>query len=262
MSAEEPAIKPNFLVRLFVMGLPLGILIMAALSFAVYFNKRNAALEPKASKYADLMRRDINAEDLQRYAKILSKDIGERSAAQKENLETAASFVESTMGFDNMGYQVQRHEFEEDGHAVTDLTVDLVGKSDPSSIVLVIASYAGDKDDTGAAAAALMNLAHSFTGTSHNRTLRIVAQGSLINRPPRFPKFVSIHTGNVKDHEKAHHGVILFSGPDEHSEPSTLGPESDPRSLKLTLWDVNLADPEKAVSKVKDIAAAITSLLK
>jgi len=259
---SDPPITPNPFVRIFVMGLPLGILIMAALSFVLYFQKRNAALEPKSSKFADMMRRDINAEDLQRYAKILSKDIGERTPAQKDNLETAASFIESTMGFDNMGYQVQRHEFAEQGVASTDLVVDLVGEDKPREIVLVIASYSGDKDDSASSMAALMSLAHHFTGTKHSRTLRFVAQGKPVAPQPRFPNFISINTQNVKENEAAHHGVILLNGPQGQQEASSFGPAMARESLKLTLWNVDVvANPEKSVSYLREIAAKITTLL-
>jgi hypothetical protein len=259
-----PETKPaaNSVVRFLLTAFPLGLVIMGALSFVIFFSKRNALLEPKASKYADMMQRDINAADLQRYAKILSTDIGERTPAQKDNLDTAASFMESTMGFDNMGYRVKRSEYLEEGNTITDLTADLVGKANPESVVLVIASYAGGKDDSASAPAALMSLAHQFTGTSHKRTLRFVAQGSLINRPPRFPKFVDIHPENVKSFEKTYHGVILYSGPSAASELSTLGPANDPASMKLTLWDIDVTgDPEKAVAHLRDIAKEISKLL-
>lgn len=258
---ESAPAKPNFLVRLFVAGLPLGILIMAALSFVVFFHKRNARDGSESSKYAGMMQRDINAEELTRRAKILSQDIGERSPAQQENLEAAASFVESTMGFDNMGYRVQRHEIMEDGRVVVDISADLTGTSDPESIVLVAASYAGAKDDSAAAVSALMSIAHQLTGTRHRRTLRFVAQGTPVNRAPRFPKFVSLHSEHIKEGEHVHHGVILFDGKDERSEESTLGPSSDPKSMKLTLWDVDLTDAEKGAAHVRDIAASILRLL-
>ncbi len=86
---------PNRWVRWFVMGLPFGLIVMGALSFIFYFQKRNAARESHPSKFASMMRRDINLEDYRRYVKILDKDIGPRTFEHPGNVEAAQSFIQS-----------------------------------------------------------------------------------------------------------------------------------------------------------------------
>ena len=69
-AVDSPAV--GRLIRFLVCGLPLGLFIMGALSFVIYFQKRNAAKElpTKPSQLSAMMRRDINADDLARYRRI------------------------------------------------------------------------------------------------------------------------------------------------------------------------------------------------
>jgi hypothetical protein len=119
-----------------------------------------------------MLRKDLDAGDFTRYARILTQDIGERTLANPDHLDAAASFIESTMGFDNMGYAVQRQGFEAQGKPLVNLVADLPGKSKPDEIVLVFASY--DQADA-AGVSALMCVAHALAGTTHARTIKFAA---------------------------------------------------------------------------------------
>jgi hypothetical protein len=176
MSPDEsdPVTRVNPLVRWFVVGLPLGLLIMGALSFVIYFQKRNAkeAALLAPSRYAVMLRKDLNLADYQRYLRIFEQEIGPRTTDQPENIEAAQSFIESTLGFGNMGYQVVRREIEAAGKACIYFEVELKGSNSAGRVHLVTARYDGINSRD---IAALLCLANAFTGTQHRDTIRFVA---------------------------------------------------------------------------------------
>lgn len=169
-TASAP-MKPGGIVRAFLIVLPLGLAFMVPLSLWIYYQKKHQP-EPAASQYAAMLRRELNADDFARYVRILTQDIGERTLAKPDNLDAAASFIESTMGYDNMGYAVQRQAFEAHGKPVVNLLAELTGKSKPDEVVLVLADYDA-ADATGIAA--MMCVAHALTGSGHARTIRFAA---------------------------------------------------------------------------------------
>lgn len=178
MSTEEK-IKPSPIVRWFIVGLPLGLIIMGALSFVIWNQKRYAKAHPPASKFASAMRRDLNLVDYRRYVEIFKNKIGPRTLDMPENIAAAQSFIESTLGFDNMGYQVTRTEFERDGNPCAHIAVELAGRKSRNNFVIVTADY---RDVHHEDIAALLALAHAFTGTEHAKTIRFVARfGELKN---------------------------------------------------------------------------------
>jgi hypothetical protein len=166
-----PAQKAGCMVRAVLIALPLGLSFMVPLSLWIYYKKKHQPA-PATSQYAAMLRKDLDAADFARYARILSQDIGERSLAKPDNLDAAASFIESTMGYDNMGYEVQRQVFEAQGRPLVNLVAELPGKSKPDQVVLVFASY----DQTDAAGvSALMCVAHALAGSTHARTIKFAA---------------------------------------------------------------------------------------
>jgi hypothetical protein len=173
-ASEEPANpeqKAGCLIRAFLIALPVGLGFMVPLSLWIYYQKKHQPVA-STSQYAAMLRKDLNADDFTRYARILSQDIGERSLAKPENLDAAASFIDSTMGYDNMGYAVQRQSFEVQGKPAVNLIAELPGKKAPNEVVLVFASY-DEADARGIAA--LMCVAHSFAGTPPSKTVQFAA---------------------------------------------------------------------------------------
>ncbi|MFZ4766935.1 MAG: hypothetical protein ACOYMN_18435 [Roseimicrobium sp.] len=171
IDSETTAEKPGLFVRAFIIVLPLGLALMVPVSLWIYY-KRKYQPEPAASQYSAMLRRELNAEDFARYAQILAVDIGERSVAKPDALEAASAFVESTLGYDNMGYAIQKQGFEVAGKPLVNLIAELPGHTKPQEQVLVIAAY-DEADASGIAA--LMSLAHALTGTEHARTIRFAA---------------------------------------------------------------------------------------
>lgn len=170
----DPAPRANPLVRWFVVGLPLGLLIMGALSFVIYFNKRHAkeAALKAPSQYAAMLRRDLNLDDYRRYIRIFENEIGPRTTEKPENIAAAKSFIESTLGFGNMGYQVLRREIGERDARSEYIEVELKGQDSSGVVHLVTARYDGTKSRD---MAALICLAGAFTGTVHRQSIRFVA---------------------------------------------------------------------------------------
>ena len=170
---KQPKSKVNPLVRWFVVGLPLGLAIMGALSFLFYFHKRNLEnAPPKPSKFAGMLRKDLSLDDYRRYMSAFRERIGPRTAEKPDNFAIAASYLDSTMGFDNMGYQVVRREFDLNGVKREHIDAELPGHAEPKHLVLVTARYDGTRDED---LAALLCLASAFTGTEHRATVRFVA---------------------------------------------------------------------------------------
>lgn len=172
MDNQPPTPAVNPLVRWFIVGLPLGLIIMGALSFIFYFQKKKAREHPPSSRYAEMLRKDVNLEDYRRHFSVFTQTIGPRASDKHENVEAAESYIKSTLGFDNMGYQVLRREFEMNGKSYSHIIVELTGKKSPDHVVLVSARYDGEKSED---IAALLILAHAFTGTAHGNTIRFVA---------------------------------------------------------------------------------------
>jgi hypothetical protein len=169
---SPPTEKPGCIVRAFIVALPLGLAFMVPLSLLIYYQKKHEPA-PATSPYAALLRRDLNPEDFKRYVLELTQESGERSPAQPDKRrDAAASFIESTMDFTNMGYEVQRHPFEAHGRPMANLVAELPGRTKPDEVVLVLADYDG-MDAKGIAA--LMCLAHALAGSEHARTIRFAA---------------------------------------------------------------------------------------
>ena len=167
---QEP-VKPGMAVRLFLIVLPVGLAFMVPISLWIYYQKKYAP-PPAASQFAVMLRRDLNAEDFARYRRILEQDIGERSVKQPEHLAAAEAFIESTLGYDNMGYAVRRLPFDAQGREMSNYVAELPGTARPQEVVLVLASY--DRADASGIAA-LLCTAHALTGQPLERTVRFAA---------------------------------------------------------------------------------------
>lgn len=168
-SAPSPA-RAGRAVRAFIIILPIGLAFMVPISLWVYYQRKHAA-EEATSRLAPMLQRELNAEDLTRYVQGF-QSIGDRTLANPDNLKAASKYVESTMGFANMGYNIQRQEFEAGGHALANVLAELPGKKGNQDTVLVLADY--DAPDPSGIAA-MMCVAHAMVGTTHNRSIRFAA---------------------------------------------------------------------------------------
>ncbi len=171
-------------IRFMVLGLPIGLLILGVLSMLFTYSRRDAApLDPNEAERleaAALKRRPVSREDLANSLEILTRRIGERHLGKPEALESAALWLESTLGGGNIGYLVERHSYEAGEAVVRNLVAELPGRSRRAEIVVVGAHYdtvpgSPGANDNGSGIAALVSLARAFAGDPQGRTVRFVA---------------------------------------------------------------------------------------
>ena len=186
-SPTMPFLSPQQTVRVFILGLPIGLILSGILAMFIYF-RVDAIREQNADRVP--IRRALNDADLRAHVRTLAAGIGPRHAGVPETLSSASKYIQSTLGPANLGFKVSRHEFEQEGQTFFNLLVDVPGAPGPRSeeIVLVTAGYDTVPESPGANSnatgiAALMSLAQSFAGSASARTLRFAA---LVNEaPPR-----------------------------------------------------------------------------
>lgn len=176
--------KEGALIRFLIVALPTGLLVLgvAAMVFTQFRGERepddpNEAIRLEA---AALNRRPVSAEDLSRSVEMLAKRIGERHVGKPEALESAALWLESTLGGGNIGYVVERHAFEVAGGVLRNLVAELPGSGKREEIVVIGTRYDTGTDPSqaelgGSGVAALLALARAFAGDPQERTVRFVA---------------------------------------------------------------------------------------
>jgi hypothetical protein len=235
-----PAQKAGCMVRTFIIVLPLGLSFMVPLSLWIYYQKKHQPA-PATSQYAAMLRKDLDAEDFTRYARILSQDIGERSLANPDHLDAASSFIESTMGYDNMGYAVERQGFESQGKSLVNLVAELPGKSKPNEVVLVCASY-DEADASGVSA--LMCVAHALAGSTHARTIRFAAVVEAAGGFAILKEKRSAGSSNLKN-------IIRIGGPASTSDRSA---DSAPvQAFPITTFE----QPGQALERLQELQRLI-----
>jgi len=252
MEAEPSSITPSGrLVRLFVGGLPLGLIIMGALSFVFYFEKKNRP-EPVSSNLATMLRRDINAEDFAKYTNILIQDIGPRNNQHHDNLEAACAFASSTMGFDNMGYQVRRLEYQVEGRVMANIIASLRGKSRTRETVLVLAPYDSTEANApaeAAATAALFSVAHALTGSTPAREVQFVA---VVNSAEKDPKAngCTLLAGELASEGRVVTDIVALA---PMFETGNLPPEWSTAKVETLTVDADLNDGPAVVARLDEI---------
>jgi len=169
-SGQDEIQKPNALIKWLVGGLPLGLIVMGVLSFVIWFHKKKERA-PIVSEFAAMLQKDVNTADFDRYVRIIAEEIGRSNMSEGEKGEAVATFVESSMSMDNMGYEMLRKGYENDGLAIYG---ELPGKNRSAPPVVLVAQLQDAYKDRSRAncLAAMMSVAHSLTGTQQTRTIR------------------------------------------------------------------------------------------
>lgn len=156
--------------------LPFGTVVLGALSFVLYFNKQEKAAQ-RSIRYAAGLRRDLNEADLQRHEQVLSEAL---RLPSPERSKVAASYLESTLGPENMGYTVRVvADRSAENSPPTALEVESTGSKRPQDVVLVLGGWlppltALDNQEVTRPMAALLGVAHALAGEFKTRTIRFV----------------------------------------------------------------------------------------
>lgn len=159
-------------IRWALVVFPTGLIVLGVISMIWHLSKKQETAE-RSIRYAAGLARGINAADLARLEKILS---------ETSDPKTVASFVESTLGPENMGYTVRRVQGKSDAaERIVAFDVELTGQKKPRDVVLVISHHLPFADSapsaTGAARASalMMSVAHAVTGSPALRSIRFVS---------------------------------------------------------------------------------------
>ena len=166
---DSPPIKsdPGKWIRRMVVGLPVGTVILGMASFWIYFENKERK-EQRTYRHALGLRRDVNEADLKRRLEVLAEAA---RLAPDERRQTLASYADSSLSPENMGYDVKNLTWKDAGLERSSVIASLIGSRRPSDRVLVVAGYGGDvKDD--AALALLLSMAQALTGTPKIKTLQ------------------------------------------------------------------------------------------
>ncbi|WP_395740710.1 hypothetical protein [Prosthecobacter sp.] len=168
MTEAQPAPNPNpgRWIRFALVMLPVGTIFLGIASFGIWQWKKDQAAD-RSFKYAMALRRTISAEGIERHAGIL------RSALSKPDRDLSIpGYLESTMGAENMGYNVRRKRF---GTEQSVIDAELTGAKKPMEVVMVLALYSGEPEraeSTAQAIAESLSIAHEITGEKVVRSLR------------------------------------------------------------------------------------------
>ncbi|MGI9239580.1 MAG: M28 family peptidase [Verrucomicrobiales bacterium] len=172
-------------------ALPLGFVVLGLISLAIYFLKADdeAGKVSENAENAGIFRKGVELSDLRDYIDMLSVTIGERNLEHHDNLQQAATWLESALGPNNMGYTVERQTYQVGGKDCHNIEVQIIGQTKPDEIVVIGAHYdtvvgTPGADDNASGVAALVCLANTFVGTVPERTLRFV--GFANEEPPHF----------------------------------------------------------------------------
>lgn len=176
LSSATPAnATSGRVIRAALIIFPLGTVILGIASFGIWWVKR-VQVEERGYKYALALRRDITEAGLARHISIL-QDVYRQTPDKL--LPSVAAYLESSMGPENMGYQVRRDRFQHGGIDLSNVDVELTNKKRFREILLVLVPY-GDVDTARQnaevqALSTLLSVAHAITGESGSQTLRFAA---------------------------------------------------------------------------------------
>jgi len=164
------------IVRAGLIILPFGTILLGFASFGIW-NWKKQRVEDRNYQYASAMRKDPTSQGWTRYKEVLD-EVSQASAADR--LASVASYLESSLGTENMGYTPQRQIVAMDqSFPVAGVQAEVTGKQRPREVVLVLLPYGETEPprvaQENAELASLLTLAHWLTGEPTIRTVRFIA---------------------------------------------------------------------------------------
>ena len=182
--------QPRF-IKMLVLGLPIGLFLIGGGSLLWHFKypkpTGKAPENPPSS-------RPITQLDLQFYVTRMARDIGPRPATSPNPTKASISFIQGTLGMNNIGFmRVETEPFSETDPTLVNLFVEVPGSDASAGTILVAAHYDSPPDSPGANAngtgvAANLALANYFLGRKPKHTLRFAFLGNALGAPPNGPQ--------------------------------------------------------------------------
>jgi hypothetical protein len=172
-SARPPMPTPGRLIRLALVLFPLGLILTSIASFGFWWHKRQQ-VEERSFAYASALRRELNEAALLRHSQILREVL---SSPAPRQLAAVASYIDSSMSPENMGYSPLRDRFYHQGEEVSNVEAELTGRQRPREVHLVLTLYGDPTRQSGEiqALAGMLGLGHSLAGDRRDHTLRLAA---------------------------------------------------------------------------------------
>lgn len=167
-ASPKPAGSQGKWLRFALVAFPVGLALLGAGSFWFYFDNK-AKKEKHTYRHALALRRDVNTADLSRYLGIFG-DAARLSADERH--QTIASFVQSTLGSENMGYDLKKDVAMDRGVERVSFQASLDGARRPSDVVLMFAGYGSPQAADDSALSVLFSIAQAMTGTPRVKTIR------------------------------------------------------------------------------------------
>ena len=227
-------------IRLFILGLPIGLIVGGVIAMKIYF-RENADAAAKAGH--GYMRKAITRTDIESHVEVLAKMIGPRHMGAPDRLNATVKYIESTLGPANLGYNVARHTYKVGETDCHNLVLEILSTHPErgQEIVLVGAHYDSvpatpGADDNASGVAACISLAQAFAKTEHERTLRFVF---FTNEEPPF--FQTKDMGSLvyaKDCKKRGEKIVAMLSLETLGYYSTAkGSQQSPAGLETSVPD-------------------------
>lgn len=172
MTDTFPSSQGRF-IRAALVIFPAGTIVFGIMSFGIWWWKREQ-VEERGYAYAKALRRDISEPALRRHADVLREVL---LRVDPQRYQAASAYLESSMGPENMGYQVHRDRVMQSGVEYSNVEIEITGKPRPRELVLLLVPYGqtGMAEQESLSLAMLMSLAHELTGETRARTVRLAA---------------------------------------------------------------------------------------
>lgn len=172
LTPDPTSAKPVKWVPWALVGLPVGLMIGLVIALWIYFEKKEREAV-RTHSHARALQREPNTPDLDRHLHILREA---DAAAPEVRRETLRSYLESTLGPSNMGYQVTEDRHTAGGGERANLSIELPGTKAPREIVIVLAEYGAPPSAARPEQiASFLALAQAVTGSPRVKTIRFLA---------------------------------------------------------------------------------------
>lgn len=164
-----PSSDPGRWIRAALMILPAGTVLLGIASFGIWQWKKDREAD-HSFKYAMALKREISLGGLEKHANLLRGVL-----RQADVMQAVPGYLQSTMGEENMGYNVRRDRFRAGEAECANIDAELSGKKMPYEVILVLVPYAANDEAGATALAVMLSMAHELTGQATLRTLRFAA---------------------------------------------------------------------------------------
>ena len=242
-SSDAQLSKEGRWIRRLIVALPVGTIILGALSFVIYFENKERK-EERTYRHALGLRRDLSEAEISRHLGIIQETA---KLPPAERSGTLASYLESSLSPENMGYDVSRQDEQE--RAL--ITAPLRGTRRPGDVVAVLCGYAGTEENDRALAVQLA-LARAMTGMPEVRTIEFIALDAA-SAPAMQQDFASIESRIRAGRGRVTHLIAL--GP--AASALAAARQADNAMGAVTSFSFAAATPDALLPDAEKIKAAI-----